>query len=255
MRGIFKKLFATVISTVLNITGYSLENKKIIYRNKMYSERILNEVLDFLEQKKYPVGSFDLNCPISKYFQVYSKDMQPDLTILNEETLQPLAFFRVYENQVDFQKDKVYDAAYHLSKHSNILMQYPYYVVIMDNLELQFYNLRSVILRGEKKLEISDALEEPIKYEIMQNNDFYRIVHNQLIGKNKLHNLRQIISFIVIPVVGIIVLILDGLGYYTLSETRLRMILIIIVSFLIPYLAQINVKDISIIFKERKRNK
>lgn len=242
----FPDLITDVISLLLKLDA----NKKVVYHNNIYSESVLIELMKYLEENSFPSECFDLHCPVSKYFSVYSQGMTPDLTVINPETMQPLAFFRTYDSEEDFKKDRLFDDAYHLNRHTNALLFHPYYIVMKSENALQFYNLH-MLLRSGKHLKEEVASHAPIRYDILRNNEFYRSTHTQLINRNKLQKLWRIAFSVIVPMLGIVMLILDQLDIFKLTELRLVVFGIIIVSFLIPYLTQVTIKDFSVTFKEK----
>lgn len=225
---------------------------KKVYSPSIYSEEMLHTLMEDLISKGYPLDSFDLQCPVAKYFASYAKDMTPDITVLNPDTMDALAFFRVYESVDDFQKDNLYDGAYHLNKHSNILLCRPYYVVVKNNNQLCYFNLRSLLQSG-KTLDLSSSLGKPLNYKVLASNDVYRMAHNQLIDKAILKKIGRFLFSFAIPAISVFLLVLDGLKIYEITEIRLILLGIIIISFLIPYLAQVTIKDFSVSFKEHNK--
>lgn len=146
---VFDAILSMFLSVIFSILQSLAANKKTVYRNKIYSEQVLIELIEYLEKIKFPVECFDLQCPVSKYFAPYVEGMTPDLAVINPETMQPLAFFRTYDSEKDYLADNLYEDAYHLNKHTNELLLHPYYVVIKCKGVLQFYNLRSLIRYGK----------------------------------------------------------------------------------------------------------
>ena len=216
--------------------------------------------MQYLVQNDYPNSSFDLHCPVSKFFSAYAEDMTPDLTILNPDTMEPLAFFRVYGSEDNYESDKLFDAAYHLTKHSKVLSIYPYYIVFEmssasgGEATLQFYNLNTALaLCHGKKLKDVAKVSAPMEYEILKSNSLYRTIHKQIIDRNKLQRFCQILLSVIIPVCAIVLLILDGIGVYELSDLRLVVFGIVVVSILIPYIAKVNIKDFSVTFRDNKK--
>lgn len=253
-------MYTYFIDNLLSIIFKSLyvlrTNSRKVYKNKISSERTLMELMEFLEQHNFPNECFDLYCPVSKYFSIYSEGMSPDLTIIDPYTMQALAFFRVYDSEHDFQNDNLYDDAYHLNRHSNILLFKPYYVVIKNKNTLQFFNLCSILTCASgKNLEPSIAISEPIKYDILKANCYHRIAHNKVINKNKLLGFGKIVFSIVFPIISVVLLVLDALNIYELNTFRLIMYGIMIISSLIPYLAQITIKDFSVTLMDKNSQK
>lgn len=231
-------------------------NNTRIYKKQYYSEQTLLELLRFLESKGFPDESFDIQCPVSKYFASYAEAMSPDLTIINPDTMQPIAFFRTYASIEEYKRDKLFDEAYHLNKHSDSLLLYPYYVVIKNEGHLQFYNLHSLIICSNgKNPDPIVATSEPIKFSVLQNNNNLRVVRSKLINRDKLQHFGKITLYIIVPILIITLLILDGLEIYIITELRLIALGMIILSIFIPYVSQISIKDISVIFKDKKRKK
>lgn len=229
------------------------ENNTKVYNSNTYSEQILLELITFLEEKDFPSNSFDIQCPVSKHFASYAKNMTPDLTIINPDTMQPLAFFKTYDSVESFEKDNLFDEAYHFNKHSNTLLIYPYYVVIKAANHLQFYNLRSILSYSQgKKLDTKLATSEPIKYSVLANNNDFRNTRSKIINRNKLQGFGKIAFSFIVPLAIIALLILDGLCVYPLTELRLVAFGLIILSIFIPYITQISIKDFSVTFKDKK---
>lgn len=249
---VFDAILSMFLSVIFSILQSLAANKKTVYRNKIYSEQVLIELIEYLEKIKFPVECFDLQCPVSKYFAPYVEGMTPDLAVINPETMQPLAFFRTYDSEKDYLADNLYEDAYHLNKHTNELLLHPYYVVIKCKGVLQFYNLRSLIRYG-KKLDPKLSLSKPMKYEILRTSDCYKIAHNQIINRNKLQRYGKIAFSIIVPLITIILFFLDEINIYKLTELRLIGFGIIIVSILIPYLTQVTYKDFSITFKGKNK--
>lgn len=241
-----------IIDNIVSVLMKIYENKKTVYHNKIYSELVLNELMEFLEQRNFPIESFDLYCPVSKYFSSYAQGMTPDLTVIDPETMQPLAFFRTYDSPNDFEKDMLFDEAYHLNKHTKKWLERPYYIVINVGDDLQFYDLRTLISHG-KKLNPKFATSEPMKYKILRANEYHKMAHNQLIDKNKLQRFGKIAFSIIVPLMAVALLVLDGLDIFVISELRLVVYGIIVVSILIPYLTQVTIKDFSVTFRDKNK--
>ena len=185
--------------------------------------------------------------------------MTPDLTVLNIDTMEPLAFFKVIENIDDLSKEHFLDDAYHMNRHTKVLLHIPYYIVSknVSNGNLEFFNL-IMMLRKCNYNKISDdsrsiVLKSPYKYEILLANNRNRNYYTKIIKKDKVISLGQLAFYFLVPLSSVILLILDALKIYPLTELRLIVFGIIILSFLIPFLAQISIKDFSVSFKEDKK--
>lgn len=248
-----ENIITSITNQVINMLTERYIMKTKLYKNKIYSEKVLMELMDYLEQHKFPLESFDLQCPVSRYFANCAENMTPDLAIINPETMQPLAFFRTYESEDDFKRDKLFDAAYHLNRRSNALLLRPYYIVIKKDDSLQFFNLRTILsCTNEKTLDPRVAVYEPVKYTVLQTNSNYKIIRSKVIDKNNLERVGKIIFSIIIPLIIVYLLILDGINIFQLTELRIIMYGFIIISLLIPYLTKITIKDFSISFKDKK---
>ncbi len=256
MEGSFLFDYTDVINSIFEIIIELNANNKKVYKNEIYSEQTLIELMCFLEKNGFPIDCFDLYCPVSKYFASSAEAMTPDLTIINPKTMQPLAFFRTYNNENDFLTDKLFNEAKRLNRCSNILLSYPYYIVIKQSGALQFYNLRSIFCQTlSNTLDPKLVLHEPIRFVVLQNNDYYRNIHNKIIDKNKLQRFGKIAFSVIVPLLAIILLMLDKFGTYELTNLRLIVLGTAIISILIPYLTQISIKDFSIIFKGQDESK
>ena len=80
-------------------------------------------------------------------------------------------------------------------------------------------------------------------------------MHNKIIDKNKLQTFGKISFSIIVPLISAVLLILDKFAIFELTNLRLIVFGIAIISILIPYLTQISIKDFSIIFKEKNETK
>lgn len=252
-------LYNKFLDTIIKILIDSYRSKNQIYENIYCDEQLLQQLLEYLETYKYPIEYFDLHFPVSKYFKYYAKKMTPDLTVLSIDTMEPLAFFKVIKNINDLQKEHFLDDAYHMNRHTKILLHIPYYIVSKNgsNDSLEFFNLLT-ILRKCNYDKISDdsrsiVLKSPYKYEILQANNRNKNYHTKIIKKDKIISLGQLAFYFFVPLSSIILLILDALKIYLLTELRLIVFGIIILSFLIPFLTQISIKDFSVSFKEDKK--
>lgn len=178
---VFDAILSMFLSVIFSILQSLAANKKTVYRNKIYSEQVLIELIEYLEKIKFPVECFDLQCPVSKYFAPYVEGMTPDLAVINPETMQPLAFFRTYDSEKDYLADNLYEDAYHLNKHTNELLLHPYYVVIKCKGVLQFYNLRSLIRYGKIAFSIIVPLITIILF-FLDGINIYKLTELRLIG-------------------------------------------------------------------------
>lgn len=249
----FESVISSVVNDCIDILDQIYKYKTIVYKNKIFTEQGLMNLMDFLEQHKFPIESFDLQCPVSKYFAKYAQGMTPDLTIIDPNTMQPLAFFRVYDSENDLRSDKLIDDAYHFNRRSSELALRPYYIVINNENSLCFYNIRTILTHlNNGVLDPSLALYEPLKFTVLQNNSNYKIIRNKIIDKSKLENIGKIAFSVIIPLISIIILILDEKEIFQLNELRLIVYGITIVAALIPYLTQITIKDFSISLRDKK---
>ena len=250
---IIEDIIRYLIDTLMKIH----ENNTKVYMNRYFAEQTMIELTKSLEKQGYPKESFDLQCPVSKYFSSYAKTMSPDLTIIDPDTLQPLAFFSIYSSTEEYNIDTFFDEAYHFNKHSKTLSLYPYYVVIKVAGNLQFYNLHSLLLYGKgKSLESEIATSEPTDYNILQKNNEYRIVRSKIVNKSKLQKFGKIAFAVIVPLLILIYFVLDYFKIYLFTELRLIAFAMIIISIFIPYVSQISIKDFSVILKDKqKKNK
>lgn len=240
------------------ISQYKSTN--LVYTNNKCNDKLLHKLIEHLNERKFPVESFDLHFPVTKYFNYYAKSLTPDLTIVSSDSMEPLAFFKIADNISDFVKDGFLDDAYHMNRHSPILLYTPYYIVTVQNEQdqLRFFNVLSILHHGdfsgfsERPDEVT-ATSSPYRYEILLANERNRLYRNRLIKKDKILHWGQIAFMVIVPMGLIALLILDAMGIYELSELRLITLGIIIICFLIPYLAQVNIKDFSLTFKNSKK--
>lgn len=240
------------------ISYYKTTN--LVYANNKCNDQLLHKLIELLVECKFPVESLDLHFPVTKYFTYYAKSLTPDLTIVSSESLEPLAFFKIVDNISDFVKDGFLDDAYHMNKHNPILLYTPYYIVTVQNEQdkLRFFNVLSILNHGdlsgfsEKPDGVTSTLS-PYRYEILLTNERNRLYRNRLIKKDKILRWGHIAFLLIVPVGLITLLILDAMRIYELSELRLITLGIIITCFLIPYLAQVNIKDFSLTFKNSKK--
>lgn len=249
----------SLVEVVIDALIESYHSKNKIYENVYCDEQLLQQLLEYLETYNYPIECFDLHFPVTKYFKYYAKKMTPDLTVLNVDTMEPLAFFKVIDDLDNLPKENFLDDAYHMNKHTKILLHIPYYIVTknVSSGSLEFLNL-IMILRKWSYNNLSEnsrsiALKALYKYEILQANNRNRNYYTKIIKKDKLINLGQLAFYFLVPLSSVILLVLDALKIYPLTELRLIVFGIIILSFLIPFLAQISIKDFSVSFKEDKK--
>ena len=73
------------------ISQYKSTN--LVYTNNKCNDKLLHKLLEHLNERKFPVESFDLHFPVTKYFKCYAKSLTPDLTIVSSDSMEPLAFF------------------------------------------------------------------------------------------------------------------------------------------------------------------
>lgn len=249
-----------ILDRMLQALFSFFKSLNIVYANDKCDDQLLHKLIERLDVYKFPPESFDLHFPVTKYFKFYAKNMTPDLTIVSSESLEPLAFFKVVNNLRDFVKDPFLDDAYHLNKLSPILLYTPYYIVTVQNEQdqLRFYNVLSILHHGdysgfaERPNEVVATLA-PYRYEILLTNEQNRRYRNSLIKKDKILHWGQIAFIFIVPIGLIVLLVLDAMGIYELSELRLITLGIMITCLLIPYLAQVNIKDFSLTFKNNKK--
>lgn len=57
---VFDAILSMFLSVIFSILQSLAANKKTVYRNKIYSEQVLIELIEYLEKIKFPVECFDL---------------------------------------------------------------------------------------------------------------------------------------------------------------------------------------------------
>lgn len=247
---IYFDVLNALAEVVFDIVLHFNENNKKIYKPQFYSPSALNVLIAHLNKKDFPIDSFDFHYPVVKHFAQYAKGMTPDLTIINPETMHPIAFFKSYDKIEDYTKDSIYDEAYHLNKYSDKLLLYPYYIFISDGVNGNFYELRALFLEG-KKIDSSTKTCEPINYKALCNSDALRTYRTQFINKKKILKNGKFIFSLLIPILSIIWFVLDKLKIFEITELRLIVFGFIIISTLIPYITQFSIKHLSVAFKEK----
>lgn len=244
--------------TSLIIKRHELSN--IVYQNTNCNEQLLHKLIVFLEEHNYPIESFYLHYPVSKYFKNHSKTMTPDLTILSSETSTPLAFFKIVNNLTDILKENFFAEAVLLNKQDNLLLHTPYYIVIFNDAhsEFEFFNL-SKLLQTNYEQNFNEhfvskiATAMPYKYEILDANEKNRVYNCKILKVDKILKIGRIAFCCIVPIILIFLLVLDALSIYVLTEFRLITVGIIIGCILIPYITQITIKDVSLFFRDDKK--
>lgn len=188
----------SLVEVVIDALIESYHSKNKIYENVYCDEQLLQQLLEYLETYNYPIECFDLHFPVTKYFKYYAKKMTPDLTVLNVDTMEPLAFFKVIDDLDNLPKENFLDDAYHMNKHTKILLHIPYYIVTknVSSGSLEFLNL-IMILRKWSYNNLSEnsrsiALKAPYKYEILQANNRNRNYYTKIIKKRQTNKFRTI---------------------------------------------------------------
>lgn len=252
----FGHMYADIISESLDKLSEIYDKKGKVYRNSHYSEKNRDDLILFLEKNGVPDTAIDFHCPVQKYFHDYSVGLSPDVSIVDTETLEPIAFFRVFEDLEDYNSEResneqFYGDFYHYqkrAKQSSILYEIPYYLVWKHEGKLVFIDLKRTY---NSPVDSSIYLDKPLRYGLLKSNADHREIRAGRINRKNFLSVWKYAFSILVPIICVILLFLDEKKVFVLSIERLIIIGIAFVSLLIPYLAQISIKDFSIDFEKK----
>ena len=253
----------SLIQKIKKIRGKSKE--RIVVASGIVSVNPkLPNLIEFLKEKYYPNETLVLSDSFSDYLWDYY-DLIPDVVVLSEVSGNPLAFFQLVDLSVivpasgAFMSGPIADAI-HLKRHTGVLYQAPYYLVVADSTEeddsceFTFFNIVNCMQKRFHE-DYTKFATMPLPYNILISNEKNRINRQQFIRKERIIKWITLVFYCLIPALLLTALILDALKIYVITKLRLCMLGLIILSVLLPTIAEISIKDFSVTFKNEKKAK
>ena len=219
----------------------------------IFVEKDLKErFVQYLIQHNYPPDRIVLEWGDGTYFV--------DIAIIADDLVTPLAFFEVKEaisyNEMKHISEKI--KAY-IKK---LGVSVPVYIVFPDSKlvgQFEIIDLFEILDSPKTTVEEGEDFKKArntggtISYQTLESGSESKIVAARRVQRKKSIDKLKLVCWLVIPIIGFILILLDAFEKYVFSNERLIVFGAILVVVLLPFFSEITFGDVSV--KRKKEDK
>lgn len=183
-----------------------------------------------------------------------------DIAIMADDLVTPLAFFEVKKAISIAEAEYIAEKIKAYIKKLNISV--PVYIVFPDSKlvgqfeVLNLFEMLEPLNESNTKLEnedISNMSSGVLSYQTLENGAKSKIIAAKQVQRKKSIDNLKLVCWLVIPIIGFILILLDAFEKYVFSNERLIVFGAILVVVLLPFFSEITFGDVSV--KRKKEDK